>query len=703
MVNFEVYNFLNRNHEKIPLLSTATSLFKIYCLSLFSEKNEFFKKRHYTSLNKDCLIRYLILTVPLIGNLVIAIYDYKKNARYQEALKVIKENGYCLKFASKEYKDDFRIVQAALNQDITYVAFASLRIRNHQNFIQEQMKKDPTIYGYSGDALRSSSAFLKMMMRIYGEYLIKYASKALLENKSEILGVLKYFPKCLKYLDQLKEDQDFVLKLAKINSDSLKYISRKLKNDEAFIQALIKLNPCFFKYAGKTIKENQSFVENEAKKQPEILKYSYLYEDVKFYVECVKKDLSFINCLDIKYRLDRNFLRKIPDHQFKILTFAEDELREDLSFNIEAIQKYELMFEDVKETLQSNHEILLEYIKLGKVDVIQKSSKKIQEDVEFAIRCFQIDKNSFQYFSSSVRKSSELTLEVIKDHPENLLSLDPFFRNNISFIFEAIKKNPKVIEYTEFEHTDLFLEEATKINPDILKYTQRGDLRNNKQFFFKVLIHDVTFFKYAGELLSADLAFIRNFILKDDGYIVMNTSDAVRNSEILKFVSDSVMLNESFIRKLMEYEINPFLHANKALRKNLDFHMKYFPRTIFEYTDMKFDFNMLDPQFKDHDEFIFFAAKYNDQIMSFASERLKDCKELALLAIEVRKAKERAVFLEDDNSYYYTQYLMKTEPPIAYFSKRLQDDEDLFVKSCLIEKKAYFYGSERLKRKCQLL
>jgi hypothetical protein len=138
------------------------------------------------------------------------VHKMMKWSDKEMVLEAVKQNGYSLKYASKELKNDKEVVLEAVKQYSYSLQYASKELKNDKEVVLEAVKKN----GYS----------------------LEYASKELQNNKEVVLEAVKKNCDSLQYAsEELKNDKEVVLEAVKKNGNSLKYASKELKNDKEVV------------------------------------------------------------------------------------------------------------------------------------------------------------------------------------------------------------------------------------------------------------------------------------------------------------------------------------------------------------------------------------------------------------------------------------------------------------------------------------
>lgn len=145
----------------VPAISTINNIINLFLKTVvlpFIDEEIISNKCYYAHLKNKAFLRCIVLSVPIIGNIIIKTYDFidKKlilasieEAHYTRelfksasktlqndkdvALAVVKKTGRVLKYASKMIRNDKDIVLAAVKQDGFAFEYASQELKNDKD------------------------------------------------------------------------------------------------------------------------------------------------------------------------------------------------------------------------------------------------------------------------------------------------------------------------------------------------------------------------------------------------------------------------------------------------------------------------------------------------------------------------------------------------------------------------------------------
>src|SRR4051812_42583375 len=108
--------------DYIPVASTVNNLINLFqkCVVLpLTERASIANSHYYTHLQQKSFLRCIFLLIPVLGNIIIGIYDFA-NMKYSDrdvVLAAVQRDGSALQYASEQLKGDRDVVLAAVQRD----------------------------------------------------------------------------------------------------------------------------------------------------------------------------------------------------------------------------------------------------------------------------------------------------------------------------------------------------------------------------------------------------------------------------------------------------------------------------------------------------------------------------------------------------------------------------------------------------------
>lgn len=123
MVSSVNNSFVKANNvcDYIPAVSTLSNLADLFqkCVVLpFINNQTIVNSHYYTHLKNKPVLRCIVLLIPVIGNIIVGIYDFA-NRKYNDRdvmFAAVQRNGWLLKYASEQLQGDKEIVFAAVKK-----------------------------------------------------------------------------------------------------------------------------------------------------------------------------------------------------------------------------------------------------------------------------------------------------------------------------------------------------------------------------------------------------------------------------------------------------------------------------------------------------------------------------------------------------------------------------------------------------------
>ncbi|KAF0974925.1 hypothetical protein FDP41_006030 [Naegleria fowleri] len=250
-------------------------------------------------------------------------------------MKLVKEFGFLLKFASKELKNDRDIVLNAVKHDGWAFSYASHDLKSDREIAFQAVTKEPLTLNGMPDELINDKELVLVAVNQDG-WALEYASDELRNDRQVVLTAIRQTGLALQYADEmLKRDQEIVFEAVKQNNNAFRYASKEFFNDKEFLLKLAKLG-CrnVFKYVPKEIVEDREFV-----------------------LKVIKiNSLAVIGPDDSPFRHNEEILLEAVRNNGFSLCFAKGPLQDDPELVMEAFKCHGFVFEYSDELLQQRME-----------------------------------------------------------------------------------------------------------------------------------------------------------------------------------------------------------------------------------------------------------------------------------------------------------------------------------------------------------
>lgn len=226
----------------------------------------------------------------------------------------------------------------------------------------------------------------------------------------------------------------------------------------------------------------------------------------------------------------------------------------------------------IDELQNGNYEVLARTVESN-----QRRDISFMEPILYAVKNEHGTYKVYKYYGENLQNNIELARDIIKSEPE--LIEDTPVSNNLEFVLESAKINPKVVQYMSptLKSNSDFAEQLCELQdkevigyvvkeckmPDVIK--ENILLAENIVFMKEAVKEDVTLLKYANDDLKNDYEFIKEI-----------SSD---NKEVIGYVSDNTeefgtealtATKESLVGISSEEAISGFKEEEEKIGKELD-------------------------------------------------------------------------------------------------------------------------------------
>ncbi|MEZ5315406.1 MAG: DUF4116 domain-containing protein [Chlamydiales bacterium] len=371
--SFYKHRYEHRLTDRIPIVSTfihGAKLFKKYGYRHSLKKENLDDTHIYTQLDAKEAKRSVMLLFPFVGNMIVAIFDFKEYLMKKSIIDDLKqESEEKLSQASLSLRQDPKFMLEVAKTNLKGLVYADSNLKNDSAFVLELLKKCGIIslshlnfylevkisnlnliYRRSAHELfhefsdlQKNSDFMLEALKLVGRDVLMYAHPSLLEDPQFMLRAVTIHPSALAYADSsLANDADFMIKVGKINLDGLGYIDSHLKKDKNFmLRAAQEINIEALTYADSSLANDADFMIKVGKINLDGLDYaaSHLKQDADFMLKTGKEiGIETLAYADIDLKNDPEFmLTSIKELGVGVLAYANLELKNDLDFMLDAI------------------------------------------------------------------------------------------------------------------------------------------------------------------------------------------------------------------------------------------------------------------------------------------------------------------------------------------------------------------------------
>lgn len=323
------------------------------------------KNRKYKDLLKED-IPYLMGKFEYGGSVLCILDDKYKNNK-EIVLTAVKERGYALKYASEKLRNDIDIVCEAINRDNNAFFFAGDKIKSNRNNILKIVNRinnlNVVFLKYCNDEIRDDEEIVLRLATINCEE-FEYASERIKNeiknDRNFILELIEKNPNIIRVLNaKFKNDKEIVLKAIEFDPGVTQCISDRLKDDEEVMFLASTYGYCL-EHASERLKNNEEFVMKI---------FDYLYEE-----KCNWNEENYDSF-----------------HSVYTLLYMGEKLKSNSKFMLSLVEKY------------GNWLPILEYI-----------DKNINNYKQIAKEALKKDYRSIKFLRDDLKNDIDFILEVFK-------------------------------------------------------------------------------------------------------------------------------------------------------------------------------------------------------------------------------------------------------------------------------------------------
>ncbi len=320
--------------DYIPLVSTFKNIYNIYQKNVVipsMTKPDLWKDRYYTHLDQKSYDRCIILLIPVLGNIIIAIYDliHQKYDDKEYMLNAF-SSWISLADASKRLQDDEDAAFAAICYNRNNLKHISKRLQANKPFILRVVQRYCLVFNNVSNWLHTSwgdDEDIVFAAVSQGDWLFLHASLRLQDNKNLVLRLIQFNVGILSSASERLRDDDDVIAAAikKDPKTAMWYASKRLQrkyenSDPYFLPSELasppECSPAGFDFLSKALEKSVNSSSNN---------YAILGLEEGASIEKVKKAFK---ALAVKVHPDKNTDKDqvAAGDAFKITSYAYEEL-----------------------------------------------------------------------------------------------------------------------------------------------------------------------------------------------------------------------------------------------------------------------------------------------------------------------------------------------------------------------------------------
>ncbi|HRW58162.1 MAG TPA: DUF4116 domain-containing protein [Chlamydiales bacterium] len=419
---------VDKQFDYLPVVSTLNSITGLFikCVVIPSISHEVIHSSHYfTRLKNKPIWLYLVLLIPLIGNLI--AHDYNSLTDKETIIRNMRnpEMDRCdLKSITSSLQDDKEVVLAAVKRKPSNIEFASERLQNDIDILRV------AISGYYLQAMKfiTSRETALAMVKLYPQKFFSHANKSFSDDKDLMKIGMRSMRKgwrCFIYAsERLKDDDELVSIAIRQDGSALKYASERLRDDEETVLAAVKQDPEALKYASERLKEDKDV----SLAAIELNRYALRFvKNKEAIIATIKKDYNLWGLIGIKFKYHKDVIMALVEQnglRLKELDLWSFTRRKASVFgysNVVFVEPGCLIYSEAAERavrqnalalgytspyLKADRDIVLAAVRQNGL-ALRYASEDLKDDEHVVLAAVRQNPDAFQYASEKIRTKYE--------------------------------------------------------------------------------------------------------------------------------------------------------------------------------------------------------------------------------------------------------------------------------------------------------
>ena len=266
------------------------------------------------------------------------------------------------------------------------------------------------------------------------------------------------------------------------------------------------------------------------------------------------------------------------------LKYASTRLKNNEEIVKKAVSKHQLAFKHAGIQIMKNEKFIIDNLQsdITSGEVFKFCSPELQKNRRFAIRF--VEKNAFglKYFPAEFKADKEIAQLALEKNEYSFRYINKELRDTLEFTHQALKNsdNFKIIakKYKNDEAIALLAIDNLTDNEEFSNFQYIGEnLKNNKEFFKKVILKRAVLFQYAGNELKKDSNFIKYFFdqmhIKVDypynDYKELIQPQILKNFYYFRFASEEILNDRHILLKALKKDTSAIRYASSEIKNML--------------------------------------------------------------------------------------------------------------------------------------
>ena len=637
--------------------------------------------------------------------------------------EALKNSHRALHYVDKSYKHDKAFARYILQKYGILINYFDEKILNDPEFVNLAIKSNPNTLIYVPLKFRDDP---KLALDCVKRGLhIKHLSKHFYSKRSFITESSKHHGDTLQYADKtLRSDPEIIKHAVTLCIDAIQWADPSFRSDKQLI--LFGLNKSKLNTYNAPL---NSVIDKTFLKDRELIKAAINFRwwwlsdleqyksDREIVLIALKKSVEAIFHMDKKFYKDQSIMKSIISRKPEYLKFDQSNLKDNKAFMKKLLEKEPDYFQMAGEKLRNDPDFCTQFI-LKRPHLLQYCGPAVKADKALVSNILKKDfgYTVFQYADKSIQANDELVLKALKKSPEMIAYLSKDLLNNKKYIQEAINSwvhSNKLNDHffnikTTFlnkigqipwvkKDRDLILKLCkAKQNVVIHSFIIRSsappppayigplsfaiEFRNDLEIVRAALKQSLYAFKYVGEKLKQDKAFITEFLSSSNLPI---TNFYQFNTPFLVGIPESFFEDRELMFKLIKKNVKLLIYDKSSIREDVKIMTELLE---LHKSDYVFLLSLNKSALKENEKLMFKIITDTPNCVHYLSKRLLKKESFILKAIE----KNEDVFQYVKHEYKHNTAFMKKavqlNPRIIKFLQYNTNRELLNVAIDLLQK-----------------
>lgn len=418
-----------------------------------------------------------------------------------------------------------------------------------------------------------------------------------------------------------EKEKELLISLAYKRSSDIEQHTELFSDNLSMVARLVRINGLLLKYASPEIQDNKEIIDIAIKQNPEAIEFA-----------------------TDKYKNDKEFIKNLLHNNQSLFRYASEHLRNDKTYILDLLsQEYKSMgtlFKYAGDILKEDREVVTSAV-FRKGGNLKFAHEKFQDDDDIVSIAVNTNGYAIRYASPRLKDNKKIgMLAASRTHGSSIEELSDRLRDDKELILQALVFNDYafVCASEKLREDKEVVEFAMKKNPKLFKYVG-NNYKNDLSFIVRQLQNidpdKSDSYNEIDDEYDAEKTIDRKFIFnnltpefKDDLHKM--TCLASFDKDCIKYASSRLLDLENFGLVVVSHEGNNLQYLSNRLQNDKFIVMSAIlnnPESLQYAPEI----------YKDNIEIIKLVVsnKYNKQAFKYASENMRNNKELIEYALSV--------------------------------------------------------------------